>query len=213
MSVDGQEALLNIFRDMRIVNVIVTTTVGVYDVCIGLEFDYKYIWKSKWSWIKVCYLWLRYGVVLFQVFNLGSAFYSGSSLEVIIASWRISRYEFVMSVRTSALYGHSKWPRRLILSYFFSQCLVFLALAIEMMVTDQYTTLSSNDFFGEDEVFRLILMRFVAVFFTLAFAYELVQWIVSAFRLYQMGKPHMDNFGILRVLHRDTFGIYLLNVI
>ncbi|CAK5270988.1 unnamed protein product [Mycena citricolor] len=104
-------------------------TLLVYDILLKLSDEYLYIWKSRWTVVKVIYFWSRYSMLLppiistFNSFNHLAPCDSISRFTTTFGGFSIGLTEVVLMVRTYTLYERS---RRLLA--FFS--LMWLAVGV-----------------------------------------------------------------------------------
>jgi len=91
-------------------------TLLTYDTLLSVGQEYKHIWKSKWSVIKVLYLCSRYGAFIDttiavhkRVSNTGPSFCKfASDFDTIYSGLRIGVTEIILMIRTYAQYDRSK---------------------------------------------------------------------------------------------------------
>jgi hypothetical protein len=88
-----------------------------YDTLLKMDLEYRYIWKSKWSFIKGLYLWSRYATFLDTAVAVltrldtnidPSTCNTFSKFNTIFAGFGIGITEIILMTRTYALYGRSK---------------------------------------------------------------------------------------------------------
>ncbi|KAJ6562806.1 hypothetical protein DFH09DRAFT_1159664 [Mycena vulgaris] len=58
--------LLPLVSDLQIVSYVKASflTMLAYDTILNIDQEYRHIWKSRWSVVKVLYLWTRYSTFI-----------------------------------------------------------------------------------------------------------------------------------------------------
>ncbi|KAJ7206053.1 hypothetical protein GGX14DRAFT_134085 [Mycena pura] len=91
-------------------------TLLTYDTVLTFGREEKHIWKSKWSFIKLLYLWTRYGTffdtaiaVQKRVGNMGPSYCRiATDFDTTFAGFGIGITEIILMIRTYAQYNRSK---------------------------------------------------------------------------------------------------------
>jgi len=109
----------NTASDLRLISYVDVACLALltYDTLLNVNMEYRYIWKSKWSFIKCLYLWSRYATFLDTTvavlsrldMNIDSSSCNiFSKFNTIFAGFGIGITEIILMTRTYALYGRSK---------------------------------------------------------------------------------------------------------
>ncbi|KAF9789556.1 hypothetical protein BJ322DRAFT_542728 [Thelephora terrestris] len=190
-------------------------TIMVHDWLILLDQEIEYVWRRKWDIGKVLFIISRYGTfydlpirLVTHITPYGAVNHSTCSILYKIANWTsilcISVSEFILLLRTHALYSGSKWVS-IPLSIVYT-----VGTVTGIIITARYlgtTTLGpppSPLFIGcyierDDTI--------ISIDFLILLVFELIVVILTVlkgFRDYKSGTP------LMRVIYRDSVFFFLV---
>ncbi|GAA5825090.1 hypothetical protein JCM5353_006502 [Sporobolomyces roseus] len=96
--------------------VIVWTALLYWDWLALLPLEYKYIWKARWTWLKLIFLLNRYGVLMWNFFSMAMIFATVSK-DLCGKTFWFQTYAFIyaiiisdvlLAIRVWALYNRSR---------------------------------------------------------------------------------------------------------
>ncbi|KAJ7873308.1 hypothetical protein B0H14DRAFT_144357 [Mycena olivaceomarginata] len=92
-------------------------TLLAYDTILHIGQEYRYVWKSRWSVVKILYLWTRYSTFIDTILAVqervdfsrdASSCSRIMTFTTIFAGFGIGVAEIILMIRTYALYERSK---------------------------------------------------------------------------------------------------------
>lgn len=211
------ESLERLYTD-KILNVCAITVFG-YDVLLTFDAEVNYIWRSKWSWVKVLFFLTRYSALveaIIIIYLQSSTEMTPSSCSTLfsVTGWMFmfgaAAAEAIIMLRTWAIWDRNQFVAYILGITFVGTFIPACYFVHRFLISLQFVPMAELGTLSDGRgCFITQSNHVVAGAYACLIAFDSVVVALSFYKAYELGYSHLSRSKLLQTLYRDGTLYYI----